>query len=292
VLKKSEIAAAFTTLGIAIKDVIALAPEDLWSRMGAALLNTTDAQAAYNAVGDIFGAKIGPRMVAMLKDTAAGMSAVTAEAMRAGQVLDADLVEKAHTFDRALELTGKAIKIGWVQLISDIGSLFKTDDFDFVGQMRKRLDADIKLSEDARANRDKGRAAEAAADDAALAEKDKKQHEILAQQDKADEKATARETERRLHAYEDFKEREKDLIETFEAEQDEFVRRDKDERDFTARINAVQPGRLSVSGDSAARIGAQSGGDNRGGEVERRQMLDEVRQIRRQMEEERDMSET
>jgi hypothetical protein len=84
------------TLGIDFEKFINLKPEDALALIGKQLGNAADKTAAFSAVSDILGAKVGPRMAAMLKQIGGdSLDGVIQKMKAAGQVADEELVKRA-----------------------------------------------------------------------------------------------------------------------------------------------------------------------------------------------------
>lgn len=99
-----EQAAAFAQLGLNIQQMLALPLEQRYEAVAKAVRNSTDKQAAYNAVSEIFGNKIGPDQIAVLDALAAdGFPKVAKAAAAAGQVMSAETVVALERAQQAIE---------------------------------------------------------------------------------------------------------------------------------------------------------------------------------------------
>jgi hypothetical protein len=76
-------------------------PEDLFARIGASLNSSNASQKEFNAANDIFGTRIGPRLMAMLREIqgSAGLDGYIAKAREAGAVVAEETVRMADAFD-------------------------------------------------------------------------------------------------------------------------------------------------------------------------------------------------
>lgn len=96
-------AQALATLGLNAKALLSLPLEEQYASIAKAALSAKDGNAAFNAVSQIFGEKIGPRLMGSLKELAEnGYPAVAAQARDAGQVMSAETIA-------ALDRAGDAI---------------------------------------------------------------------------------------------------------------------------------------------------------------------------------------
>jgi hypothetical protein len=262
VLGNDKMAEAFRSLGISVTDVIALAPEDLFSRIGLAVKEADDKQAAYNNVVEIFGQRVGPRMVSLLNDMAQGMSAMSAEATRAGQVVDDELIQKADKFDLAWTRAIRAVKIGWVQLVSDITSgPGKLRDLLGGGSImpdKSEAEAKRKAKEDAAEMGRKRAEAQAQVESAAQKKRDAEQHKTLAEQDAAFDAQLKKEKAERKMAKTEGVKAAKERVEVVDD-------KSKSLRDRAASLTIGSVG--GIKADTYSRMGAQVGGPNNSGKI-------------------------
>lgn len=94
---------ALAALGIKASYFIQLPLDKQYAAIGRALYAATDKTVAYNAVTQLFGEKIGPKMMESLRELGElGLPKVTSEAQKAGQVLSAETIV-------ALDRAGDAI---------------------------------------------------------------------------------------------------------------------------------------------------------------------------------------
>jgi hypothetical protein len=97
-------AEAFATLGINVADFLRLPLEKRYEAIGKAVQNSRDKQAAFNAVSEIFGAKIGPDQIAVLNSLATqGFPATAKAAAEAGQVMKAETVAALESAAQAID---------------------------------------------------------------------------------------------------------------------------------------------------------------------------------------------
>jgi hypothetical protein len=97
-------AEAFATLGINVADFLRLPLEKRYEAIGKAVQNSRDKQAAFNAVSEIFGAKIGPDQIAVLNSLATqGFPATAKAAAEAGQVMKAETVAALEGAAQAID---------------------------------------------------------------------------------------------------------------------------------------------------------------------------------------------
>ena len=286
VLGSDGLQGAFEALGVSIFDVRSLDVDDLFTRIGEAMRNAKDQQSAYNAVGEIFGTRIGPRMVALLKETAPGMSSISKEAYDAGQVVEDELIAKADKFDLAWTRAIRAVKIGYAEMFSG-----GTDD-DSIGE----AEAKAKARADAQAMADKRKKGKEESEAVKRKKADEKQHEVLAKEEKAWDKAIEKERQDRAEARRREAERKRKEEERQRKLEEDRERKLERERKRKKRIDKLQfridalyggaPSPLTggVTADSMARMGAQIGGDNRGGAVDRAvNVLNEIRDLQRRL---------
>lgn len=73
VSSNTKLQAAFERLNISISSIRKMSADQLFSEIGRALNEATNRQAAYNAVVDIFGERIGPRLIQTLKESKSGL---------------------------------------------------------------------------------------------------------------------------------------------------------------------------------------------------------------------------
>lgn len=102
---------AFRALNIDVARFVSLKPDDALAVLGQALNGATDKTEAFSAVTDIFGEKVGPRMMSMLKQIAGeGFDPFIAKAIEAGQVSSKAAIEFADTWDSAIKSTIQSYK--------------------------------------------------------------------------------------------------------------------------------------------------------------------------------------
>jgi hypothetical protein len=86
---------ALAQLGISAQKFASLKPEDAFAQLGRAITNANDPLQAFKEVTEIFGEKLGPKMLEMLRSVAGdGFGAVIDQAKAAGAVLEEELVQK------------------------------------------------------------------------------------------------------------------------------------------------------------------------------------------------------
>jgi hypothetical protein len=94
---------ALQKLGLSWQILAALPLEKKYEAVARGLRNSTDQAGAYNAISDIFGERVGPKLIASLNELAEqGYPKVAAEAQKAGLVMSAETIA-------ALDKAGDAI---------------------------------------------------------------------------------------------------------------------------------------------------------------------------------------
>lgn len=93
---------AFERLGISMGDVVTLSPDQLFSRVAKAVTEASDRQSAMNAVSELFGEKVGPKMMEVLKGSASGLDSLASAAERAGAAVGEAAITAADKFDDAM----------------------------------------------------------------------------------------------------------------------------------------------------------------------------------------------
>lgn len=116
---------AFATLNLNTREFLALPAEQRLIAIGKAYQQTTDKNAAYNAIAAIFGEKVGPKMMEVL-GTLSGQSfpALEASARAAGDVMSAETIV-------ALDKAGDAIEAFKQRITMAIGNIivnFRTEE--------------------------------------------------------------------------------------------------------------------------------------------------------------------
>lgn len=95
--------AAFRTLGLSAKELIALPLDQQYAAIAGAVAEAEDQTAAYAAVSTILGEKVGPKLMGSLRDLGEqGLPGVSKAAAEAGQVMSAETIV-------ALDRAGDAI---------------------------------------------------------------------------------------------------------------------------------------------------------------------------------------
>ncbi|MDB5541768.1 MAG: hypothetical protein JWQ89_3495 [Devosia sp.] len=109
---------ALTALGINAAKFIQLPLDQQYEAIGKALNEATDKNVAYNAVTGIFGEKVGPKMMESLRELGEiGLPKVTAEAIKAGQVLSAETVVALDRAGDAIDDFKKKAVVGMGNII-------------------------------------------------------------------------------------------------------------------------------------------------------------------------------
>lgn len=104
---------AFDVLGISTSDFLRLPQEQRLAAVGRAMATATDKNAAYNAVAQIFGTRMGPQMMNILHDLATeGFPKMAAEAKKAGDVMSAETVAALEKADTAIARFKDRITMG------------------------------------------------------------------------------------------------------------------------------------------------------------------------------------
>jgi hypothetical protein len=106
----TKLADAFSDLGLDASYLLTLPLDQQYAAIALAVHNASNQAAAYNDVVQIFGARVGPGLMASLEDLAEkGLPGVTAAAEKAGQVMDdktivalADASEKIDAFKKRM----------------------------------------------------------------------------------------------------------------------------------------------------------------------------------------------
>lgn len=116
VTTNEKLAEAFKQLGISVEDVRMLSTDDLFAKIGTAISSAKDRQAAFNAVVDIFGERIGPRLVSLLKESKTGMDEFTGSLSAADVQMIKDMAD-------AWEMTKLNLMSSTAELMAFIGNL-------------------------------------------------------------------------------------------------------------------------------------------------------------------------
>jgi hypothetical protein len=94
----------FRKLGITWTEIAAMPLEQKYERIARAVRSSQDPAAAYNAVCELFGAKIGPKMMGSLNELATvGFPKLSAEAKKAGDVLSAETIAQLDKAGDAID---------------------------------------------------------------------------------------------------------------------------------------------------------------------------------------------
>lgn len=120
-----KLAEQFARLGISVGDIATMRPEDALAKMGAALRDGGASAEEFNAINEVFGERIGPKMVEMLKEIAGsdGIGAYTDAMKKAGQITKQTAIEMADVWDDAV----KDSKRAWRSLLSSLATGFRKD---------------------------------------------------------------------------------------------------------------------------------------------------------------------
>ncbi|MDO8539480.1 MAG: hypothetical protein Q7S40_03500 [Opitutaceae bacterium] len=107
-----QMTAAFGKLGLRAKDFIGLNADERLAAVATAFAGATDKGQALNAVAEILGTKVGPKLVATLNEIGGqGLAGLTDAARKAGQVIEEDVIKRLDKFDDRLSRIGKRIKL-------------------------------------------------------------------------------------------------------------------------------------------------------------------------------------
>ena len=116
---------AFSDLNVDLKDFYGMPTERKLEALAIGFKNTTDRQAAFNAVSQIFGAEQGPRLVELLDSIGKdGLVKVRQNAIAAGLALEGWELEALDGLDDKLAVLGIKIKV----LTSRVTAAFANDD--------------------------------------------------------------------------------------------------------------------------------------------------------------------
>lgn len=108
-------------LGVSVEKFRAMKPEDALALLGKGFAEAADGTRAYSAVSDIFGSKVGPKMVAMLRQIAGdGLDPVIAKMRELGQVQDEVIIKQASEISDKATMSWKKWGVAVAQAISDV----------------------------------------------------------------------------------------------------------------------------------------------------------------------------
>lgn len=114
---------AMDTLGLSAQKLSAMPLERKFEALAVAYQNSADKGAAYNAVSELLGEKVGPKMIVTLQDLAAnGFDAVAKSASDAGHVMSAETIVALEKANQAIQNFKKQATVAVGEIIVNFRS--------------------------------------------------------------------------------------------------------------------------------------------------------------------------